>query len=248
MPQFIKQLIGIITLLVFSASCGCITISDSVKMRTAPRNSFVKIEVVTNDGVSTGSGVIINHIDQKTLVLTAGHLCKDNTVGMRVLDHYEKEYLVLTFIRSQQDDLCIIVAPFMPWEAVKVTTSPPQIGDKVFNIAAPMGIHAPNMALTFDGFYQGQIRIKEEQHPLDLHSVSGMGGSSGSPIFDSDWRVIGVVSRGIPSFQHIMLCVSQQRTKAFVDYTFTEVFREELNIVLEAKNKSLIDIINSIIQ
>ena len=95
MPQFFKQLIGMITLLVFSASCGCITISDIATMKGAPKTSFVKIGVATSDYISTGSGVIVNHIEQKTLILTAGHICKDNTVAMRVLDHYEKQYEVI---------------------------------------------------------------------------------------------------------------------------------------------------------
>lgn len=248
MPQFFKQLIGMITLLVFSASCGCVTVGDNINMKNAPRTSFVKIEVATEEYISTGSGVIVNHIDDKTLVLTAGHICKDNTVAMRVLDHYEKEYEIITFIRSNEDDLCILITDFIAWPAIKVSDSQPEIGDKVYNIAAPMGIHAPNMSLSFEGHYQGQLALKEEKYALDIHSVSGMGGSSGSPIFDSKWQIIGIVSRGVVGFQHIMMCVSHARTKAFVDYTFTVAFQEELKVVLEKRNTKLIDIINNIIK
>lgn len=217
-------------------------------MKDAPRTSFVKIEVPTNEYISTGSGVIVNHIEEKTLILTAGHLCKDNTVGMRVLDYYEKHYEVITFIRSKEDDLCILVTEFISWPAIKASNLKPEIGDKVYNIAAPMGIHGPNMSLSFEGHYQGQMILKEEKHPLDIHSISGMGGSSGSPIFNNNWEIIGIISRGISGFQHIMMCVNQERTMAFVEYTFTEVFREELKVVLENKNQKLIDIINSIIK
>lgn len=248
MPQFFKQLFGMITLLVFSTSCGCVTLNNISDMRSAPRTSFVKIEVATNEYISTGSGVIVNHIDEKTLILTAGHICKDNTVAMRVLDHYEKEYEVITFIRSNEDDLCILVTDFISWPAIKVSNSQPEIGDKVYNIAAPMGIHAPNMSLSFEGHYQGQMRLKEEKHSLDIHSISGMGGSSGSPIFDKDWQIIGIVSRGVTGFQHVMMCVNHARTKLFVDYTFTVAFQEELKVVLENKNQKLIDIINSILK
>jgi S1-C subfamily serine protease len=248
MPQFLKQLFGMIALLVFSTSCGCATISDLSTMKDAPRTSFVKVEVATNEYVSTGSGIIVNHVDEKTLILTAGHICKDNTVAMKVLDHYEKEYQVITFIRSNEDDLCILVTNFISWPAIKVSKSQPQIGDKVYNIAAPMGIHGPNMSLSFEGHYQGQMRLKEEKHPLDIHSVSGMGGSSGSPIFNNKWEIIGIVSRGITDFQHIMMCVNQARTQAFVQHTFTVAFREELKVVLENRNQKLIDIIISILK
>jgi S1-C subfamily serine protease len=245
MPQFFKQLIGMIALLVFCASCGCITLGESITMKNAPKTSFVKIEVATEDYISTGSGVIVNHIDDKTLVLTAGHICKDNTVAMRVLDHYEKEYEIITFVRSNEDDLCILITDFIAWRAVKMSDSEPEIGDKVYNIAAPMGIHAPNMSLSFEGHYQGQLKLKEEKHALDLHSVTGMGGSSGSPMFDSKWQIIGVISRGITGFQHVMMSVSYTRTKQFVDYTFTVAFKEELKVVLENRNTKLIDIIKN---
>jgi S1-C subfamily serine protease len=248
MPQFFKQLFGIITLLVFCTSCGCATFGVLSTMKDAPRTSFVKIEVLTNEYISTGSGVIVNHIEEKTLILTAGHICKDNTVAMKVLDHYEKEYQVITFIRSNEDDLCILVTDFISWQAIKISNSEPEIGDKVYNIAAPMGIHAPDMSLTFEGHYQGQMKLKEEKHALDIHSISGMGGSSGSPIFNDKWQIIGIVSRGVTGFQHIMMCVSQARTKVFIDYTFTVAFQEELKVVLENKNQKLIDIINSILK
>lgn len=248
MPQFFKQLFGIITLLVFCTSCGCASFGILSTMKDAPRTSFVKIEVITNEYISTGSGVIVNHIEEKTLILTAGHICKDNTVTMKVLDHYEKEYEVITFIRSNEDDLCILVTDFISWPAIKVSNSEPEIGDKVYNIAAPMGIHAPDMSLTFEGHYQGQMKLKEEKHALDIHSISGMGGSSGSPIFNDKWQIIGIVSRGVTGFQHIMMCVSQARTKVFIDYTFTVAFQEELKVVLENKNQKLIDIIKSILK
>jgi S1-C subfamily serine protease len=248
MPQFFKQLFGIITLLVFSTSCGCASFGILSTMKDAPRTSFVKIEVITNEYISTGSGVIVNHIEEKTLILTAGHICKDNTVAMKVLDHYEKEYEVITFIRSNEDDLCVLVTDFISWPAIKVSNSEPEIGDKVYNIAAPMGIHAPDMSLTFEGHYQGQMKLKEEKHALDIHSISGMGGSSGSAIFNDKWQIIGIVSRGVTGFQHIMMCVSQARTKVFIDYTFTVAFQEELKVVLENKNQKLIDIIKSILK
>lgn len=248
MPQFFKQLFGIITLLVFSTSCGCASFGILSTMKDAPRTSFVKIEVITNEYISTGSGVIVNHIEEKTLILTAGHICKDNTVAMKVLDHYEKEYEVITFIRSNEDDLCVLVTDFISWPAIKVSSSEPEIGDKVYNIAAPMGIHAPDMSLTFEGHYQGQMKLKEEKHALDIHSISGMGGSSGSAIFNDKWQIIGIVSRGVTGFQHIMMCVSQARTKVFIDYTFTVAFQEELKVVLENKNQKLIDIIKSILK
>jgi S1-C subfamily serine protease len=248
MSTFFKLFVNIVTLLIFSTSCGCITLADYKDLVKAPRHSFVKIVVVAEDYDSTGSGIIINHVGETTLILTAGHICKDSILNMTILDHFENKHESLAFIRSTEDDLCIIVTNSIPLPAIGTADKKTIIGDIVYNIAAPMGIHAPNMALVFEGHYQGAINIKDEKHSLDIHSVSGMGGSSGSPVFNKEWQIIGVVSRGITDFQHIMLCVNEERTKAFIDYSFTKVFEQEINVAIERKNQKLIDIMNKLMK
>jgi S1-C subfamily serine protease len=248
MSTFFKLFVNIVALLVFSTSCGCITLAEIKDLVKAPRHSFVKIEVTSEDYNSTGSGIIINHVGSTTLVLTAGHICKDSILGMTILDHFENKHESLALIKSTEDDLCIIVTNLIPLPAISTSNKKTEIGEVVYNIAAPMGIHAPNMALVFEGHYQGSIVLKAEKYKLDVHSVSGMGGSSGSPIFNKDWQIIGIVSRGITDFQHIMLCVNEERTKAFIDYSFTKVFEQEINVAIERKNQKLIDTINKLMK
>ena len=99
MPQFFKQLIGIIFLVIYGTSCGCVTLSNLNDFKNAPRDSFVKIEFITTQNASTGSGVIIRHSNNsKTFILTAGHICDPNIVAMRVLDLYENKYNIFIVI------------------------------------------------------------------------------------------------------------------------------------------------------
>ncbi len=214
-------------LVVYSTSCGCATLFNSVNFKDAPRNSFVKVEVLTDQYASTGSGVIINHIENSnTIILTAGHICHDNTIAMRVLDIKEKAFEVITFVKAERDDLCLLITKgVINGKPIKLAEEAPQIGEHSYNIAAPMGIHAPDMELMFDGYYQGKLKLSVEHYPSDIYSIAGMGGSSGSPIFNENWELVGIVSRGINGFQHIMLSVEYPRIKIFYEYAFTEQFK-----------------------
>lgn len=236
MPQFFKQLFGIILLVICCTSCGCVTLLNSVNFKNAPRESFVKVEILTTDHASVGSGVIINHLDNlNTIILTAGHVCDFNTVAMRVLDLNENKYPVIGFAVSGEDDLCLlIIGSVIDAKPLSVSESNPKIGEHIYNIAAPLGMHGPDMALMFDGYYQGNIKFMEEKHPYSIYNLVGAGGSSGSPIFNDNWEIVGIISRGVPEFQSVMLSVSQERVKLFYEYSFSSDFKIK---VLEAKNK-----------
>jgi hypothetical protein len=243
MPHSFKQLIGIILLVVCSTNCGCATLFNSVNFKNAPRDSFVKVEVLTDEYASTGSGVIINHVkDLNTIIITAGHICHDNTIAMRVLDIKENTFDVLTFVKAEKDDLCLLVVDgIIDGKSIKLASNSPQTGDHTYNIAAPMGIHAPDMELMFDGYYQGKLKLPMEQYPSDIYSIAGMGGSSGSPIFNDDWELVGIVSRGMNGFQHIMLSVEYPRVKVFYDYAFSDQFTVDYNKNMGNIEKKMID-------
>ena len=80
----------------------------------------------------------------------------------------------------------------------------------MYNIAAPYGIHGDGMALIFHGYYSGKISIPQEEYPLDVFTVPGAGGSSGSPVFNEKWELVGIISRGFALLEHIMLSVASE--------------------------------------
>lgn len=236
MPQFFKQLFGMFLVVMFSTSCGCVTLSNSVNFKNAPRESFVKVEILTTDHASVGSGVIINHLDNlNTIILTAGHVCDFNTVAMRVLDLKENKYPVIGFAVAAEDDLCLLVIEtVIDATPLIIAENNPKIGEHIYNISAPLGIHGPDMVLMFDGYYQGNIKFVEEKNAYSVYNLVGVGGSSGSPIFNENWEIIGIISRGVPEFQSVMLGVNQERVKLFYNYSFSSDFKIK---VLESRTK-----------
>ena len=68
-----------------------------------------------------------------------------------------------------------------------------------------------------------------------MYSIVGFGGSSGSPMLNQDWEIIGIISRGVPEFQNVMISVNQERVKLFYNYSLSSDFKSG---VLESRNKN----------
>lgn len=198
---------------------GCVNIPFRNDMfQPKARTAFIKTINLTTDGVYTGSGVVVDHIDNLySIIITAGHICKENTLQMAVLDYMEKDYGVLYVAKSQEDDLCaIITTEKIPVTAVSVANFPINIGDKIYNVAAPMGIHSKNMSLMFEGYYSGNMPNRNDKYMLSVYTLPTVGGSSGSPIFNQNWELIGIMSRAYPGFENVGLSVSHERVDLFV--------------------------------
>lgn len=243
MQLFLNRFLTFFTSIALLLITSCVTIPSSCYFCNEPsaRLSFVKIAGITSDSHAyTGSGVVVDHIsDLHSIILTAGHICKENAQLMVVLDYKENDYGVLKMYLSNNDDLCAIVtATKINVTPSRISTKPLVISDKVFNISAPMGIHGPDMSLMFSGYYSGIMSIREEKYVLNVFTVPGYGGSSGSPIFNEDWEIVSIVSRGLPNFTHFMIGVSHGRVLQFV----TQINKNYINnnlypIISESKER-----------
>lgn len=180
-----------------------------------PIKSFVKILVLKEDGTkfSTASGVVFSQTTtSNTAIVTAKHVCEGpENATFKVLDHKKIKHEAIMLHASKEKDICIL-STLTPVDAkpVKLSKRKPLQGHSSYNIAAPYGIYDSDMALIFHGHYSGLIKIKGIDEALDVYTIPGGGGSSGSPIFNEDWELIGIISRGHVRMQHIMLSVQYE--------------------------------------
>lgn len=196
------RILALIIGFIFTISLpSCATTSSNLLSPTlSARDSFVKL-VFTEDGVlaGSGSGVIIHHSDINTLILTAGHVCtREEEITTKgesfALDRDLTSFKVRVVKIYLKSDLCLLetVNVKMNRSISEIAHEMPNQGDRVLNLAAPLGIHGRNMLLQFEGYYSGRQDYKKMK--VDFYTIPTKPGSSGSPIFNEDWEVIGIVS------------------------------------------------------
>lgn len=233
MHSFLTRIFTFFTLIPLLLITSCVTIPSGCYFCSEPtaRKAFVKIVSLNEDGNAyTGSGIVVDHLlDSHSIIITAGHICKDNTLLMTILDHTENEYGVLKMYAAANDDLCLLItATKIDVFPAKISYNPIEIGSKVFNISAPMGIHDQDMSLIFSGYYSGDTSISSEKYRLNVFTIPGYGGSSGSPVFNENWEIVSIISRGMPSFTHIMIGVSHIRMLNFLQKVNSDFIKNDL--------------------
>lgn len=206
------NLTGVFALAVTLSCASVPTCEHKVTIRhdtsILPRDSFVKVLVKVDDRLySTGSGVLIKHIDKSSYILTAGHMCESDR-KISVLDIDEKEYQTIALAKAAEYDLCVLVTEgVIPREVASLAKANPKLGDKVYNLAAPKGIFSKNMVLHLQGYYSGEISVPIEKHPLSTYTIPSAGGSSGSPVFNEAGQVVGIISMKFQGFENVTLAV-----------------------------------------
>ena len=194
-------------------------VSSNLNFSKNARNSFVKIkqdikitlcnpqddtECVVKDALSTGSGAVVYRTNAGSYVLTAAHVCdyQDSIEIARQLGAKKLEVLLKTVNFKMGEntadivnmdhslDTCILFAHNL--YTTKVAKVAPLLtkveeGERVYNVAAPVGIFYEDVVPLLEGFYMGQKGLKA------YYSIPAMGGSSGSPIFNSNDEIVGMI-------------------------------------------------------
>ena len=104
-----------------------------------------------------------------------------------VLDINKESFPVKVIAIDHANDLCILRVQGIKKPAIKIASEAPEPGDRVYNLAAPTGIFDKNMIPIFEGFFNGSSKNRT------IYSIPAKGGSSGSPIFNSNSELIGMI-------------------------------------------------------
>jgi len=236
-----NRLLTILSIFTFSLSIlSCAT--SNLDFQRDARDTFVKIkqnvaitvcnpdnpkECLTKTSRSTGSGAVVARTDEGSYVLTAGHVCSFEKemqlasefagskvlVQMRSVNFSLGEYVSDIISMDDTIDTCLLfarnlyttrVAKIAPY----ATTLEP--GERVYNVAAPVGIFYQDVVPLLEGFFMGNRDTRA------YYSVPAMGGSSGSPIFNRDNEIVGMIHSVNVYFPVVSVSPPLEELRAFI--------------------------------
>ena len=208
-----------------------------------PLKSFVKLDSIVQfetkeaeSGLmkfSSASGFFV----AENKIVTAAHFCDSLSIKISLMKQMmlferilfqahtfdgNKREAIVTRI-DKDNDLCMlmILGPTdnIDKKILKLSNRKPYHGERIYNIAAPLGIFTPGMLPVFEGFYSGPCLYPEEGNDsrVDMYTLPIRGGSSGSPILNDDGELVGVVIAGVRGFENLGFSPSYDVIKQFLE-------------------------------
>lgn len=178
-------------------------INDSKKKHPAinpPLEHSVNSIFTLKNGKSIGTGFFIS---PKGYAITCKHIIEKTRDHIAILENH-KEYPVGIIATSSENDLALIMV-IAQFETPYLTIRDPntvQIDEQVYTVGSSLNLQTDIADGRFKGF-----RVREDTGDKVLQfSALVNAGNSGSPLMDSNGRVIGVVSwkiisqKGVPAF------------------------------------------------
>lgn len=176
--------------------------------------------------MSMGSGLIVNLIEDETIIITAGHVCQSEVEERMIAEHRQSVSVVdytgkihqAHIIKSSQDngkgavDMCALWVPTLKQNGIKFSMFEPKVGQEVYYIGSPAGIFHPPVAPVLIGIYSG---ITDASNAMITAPATG--GSSGSVIMDLNNRMIGVLWAVHPDFHHATIVTNWRASAIFLD-------------------------------
>lgn len=149
-------------------------------------------------------------------VITAKHFCdhrKDIENKMTISQSFVatdidyRDHTAYFLYEHPKLDVCIMVidgAEDLP--ALEFANDMPNMGERVFNMAAPTGLFGKSLVPIFEGFLIGHAPdnlIPGCENTCVVYSTPLVGGSSGSPVLNLDGEVVSMQIAGLTDFNHV---------------------------------------------
>lgn len=205
-----------------------------------PRQSFVKLHKTIKIKIcnpenpedcrkrklgSSASGFIIRNDNDGSYIITAAHVCDDKELEslislqanvkllnkkFLVLDIEGKKFEINALNYDSNIDVCMAYAYGLYRQPVKIANTGPRPGDVVYNLAAPIGVFAPNMIPIMHGYYNG------EMENMAVYSIPAAGGSSGSGVFNHRGELVGLIHSVYIGFSFLSLSPTYNDLASFI--------------------------------
>ncbi len=172
---------------------------------------------------ASGSGIVVKSLPYSTFVLTADHVCRvdeyetvnfptasgiipiviKQKMRIQTIDYFGNQRDAEFFSSDKVNDICLIRTRGQWGKPVSVADQLAERGDRVINVAAPMGIFNPGMVPMFEGQYLGS-----DQAQRHFYSVPARPGSSGSAIMNTKGEIVGVLHSAFRGLEHMSIASS----------------------------------------
>lgn len=128
----------------------------------------------------------------------------------------EKKYKIINVIKTvSEHDLCLIKVKGKYDHVAKVALKKPEIGDMIFNIAVPEGIQFKDSLPIFTGIFSGTYENSKAIKSY-LLSIPASQGSSGSPVFNNEGEIIGIIYAAFTNFSHLSISSTIDQVKRLI--------------------------------
>jgi len=167
-------------------------------------------------GYGTGTAFVIDTDGDKTIFMTAAHLCEEENTSSSIVPGMPGLFQVkrtnhLAVVKNEMlheiekvlyrdvyTDICIfVVNKKLSNSKLKIAKAPADYGEEVWTIGAPAGYFPPTAKPISRGLYSGNgVRVSTTgvHNEFSNYSLPTRQGMSGSPIMNSKGKVIGIVS------------------------------------------------------
>jgi len=168
--------------------------------------------------VSSGAYVFHSEVSEGiSYVLTAGHSCQNSVPKEQNIDGFKiinkgSVFKAVDLNGFQHDaevvqinsrfDLCLLQVSdvYKKPPILKVADKQPRRGETVINMAAPHGLYWSGTVLIFKGQFSGY-----HTKGYSVYTIPTKPGSSGSPIINSNNKLVGVIFAGYPMIENVGL-------------------------------------------
>jgi len=231
-----KSKLLFILFLPFTLSCTTINLQRKVE---PPIKSYVKVLHTVKiteclpeysemcpkgDFMSMGSGMIVNIIEDQTIVITAGHVCESEIDENKISKHEQEVNIIdhkgshhqAHVIKATHDngmgsvDMCALWVPTLRENGVDFSMFAPRAGQEVYYLGSPAGIFHPPVMPILTGLFSGDIDASNA-----MVGVPAVGGSSGSVILDMNNKMVGVLWAA-HNFHHVTIMTNWHASALFL--------------------------------
>ena len=170
-----------------------------------------------------GSGIAVDHIKNKVRILTAHHVCEEQTWEALSLIYededgeynyptfklkvsfYGGEYDAIITKTDQDNDLCLLEINSeygYKVKKIKIAQEKPKTGEIVYSLSAPLGIASDFTRMKFRGYWAGcDSSLTSED--FCYYTIPAAPGSSGSGVFNQYGELVSIISIAMTGFNEI---------------------------------------------